>query len=526
MIAWRMSSHKKLILILVLLLSFFVNVWGIGWGLPSNRGWAPDEILPSNVLSGIEARFSAGWHEKYPPFHYYVLALLYSPILILGKLGVLDANDFSTYTLLFYAGRLLSVIMGVGIVFITFLCGREILDEAGAILSALIAAMMAPLVYYSKTVNLEVPYIFWVVLSLLFFLRILKYHNLKDYLLFSTSAVCAVCTKDQAYGFYVLIPLFIVLSYHSSRREHGEKLRLIESLLDRRFLLSSVWALLLFLILHNVLFNADGFLSHFELTTALGRGYGVYENSFQGHLEMFRQSVSHVRFSLGWPAFCACLAGLVTAFWDRKKSGLLLWILVPGISYYIFFINVVRYNYVRFLIPLCVVLALFGGALLSRFLAPRRKLHGLRVSFVGVLFAYTFSYCLSVDLLMVNDSRYFAEEWIKENIDPDSPVGIVGPRRYLPRMPGLQVTRMQVTEEDFDRKRPDYFIMTDRFRRGELIRRAPDSTYLTTEDLMRLGYRLALQYQYQPRWKLLSYEGIDTNLNKINPVIEIFKRIR
>jgi 4-amino-4-deoxy-L-arabinose transferase-like glycosyltransferase len=169
--------------------------------------------------------------------------------------------------LLFYAGRLLSVIMGVGIVFITFLCGREILDEAGAILSSLIAAMMVPLVYYSKTVNLEVPYIFWVVLSFLFFLRILKYHNLKDYLLFSTSAVCAVCTKDQAYGFYVLIPLFIVLSYHSSRRENGDKLRLIESLLDRRFLLSSVWALLLFLILHNVLFNADGFLSHFGLTT-------------------------------------------------------------------------------------------------------------------------------------------------------------------------------------------------------------------------------------------------------------------
>jgi hypothetical protein len=40
---------------------------GISWGLPSDRGWAPDELSPGDVLRGIEARLANGWWDKYPP---------------------------------------------------------------------------------------------------------------------------------------------------------------------------------------------------------------------------------------------------------------------------------------------------------------------------------------------------------------------------------------------------------------------------------------------------------------------------
>ena len=41
------------------------------------------------------------------------------------------------------------------------------------------------------------------------------------------------------------------------------------------------------------------------------------------------------------------------------------------VSYYIGFIDVILYNYDRYLLPICIVQALFGGVALDRFLRWR-----------------------------------------------------------------------------------------------------------------------------------------------------------
>ena len=43
-------------------------------------------------------------------------------------------------------------------------------------------------------------------------------------------------------------------------------------------------------------------------------------------------------------------------------------LLAPVMSYYLAFINVILYNYDRFVLPICLILAIFGG--LSRGCAP------------------------------------------------------------------------------------------------------------------------------------------------------------
>ena len=256
-----------LALILILILSFLINVYGIWWGLPSYRGWAPDEIIPGKVFNGVIKGFSNGWHERHPPLHFYFLAILYSPFIALHLLNVIDVRSLPTYTVLFYLGRFLSVLMGTGTVLVVYLCGREIYDQKASLFAALITALICPFVHFSKTANLDVPYIFWFTLSLLFYVRVLKHHKVNDYLLFAVTAVMSICTKDQAYGFYILTSVFIVLSHYRYEKQRNSEARMIDSFINRKILLSLLLAVVLFLTLHNVLFNLDGFLAHIRLIT-------------------------------------------------------------------------------------------------------------------------------------------------------------------------------------------------------------------------------------------------------------------
>src|SRR5262245_21997646 len=75
------STATTVALGLLLAASLGLNAWGIGWGLPSASGWAPDELVPAAVLDGMSRGFAHGWHDKYPPLHYYLLAALYWPLL-------------------------------------------------------------------------------------------------------------------------------------------------------------------------------------------------------------------------------------------------------------------------------------------------------------------------------------------------------------------------------------------------------------------------------------------------------------
>ncbi len=63
----------------ILLLSIALNLTALWWGLPAHSTWAADEIQPSHVLAAWNVGSPGGWHEKYPPLHYYLLTAAYSP---------------------------------------------------------------------------------------------------------------------------------------------------------------------------------------------------------------------------------------------------------------------------------------------------------------------------------------------------------------------------------------------------------------------------------------------------------------
>ena len=496
----------------VIALSLALNLTAVWWGLPSRYGWAPDELQPSVILEGIDLRFSGDWHQPaYPPFHYYLLALSYLPVL---TLDLVEPQSVSGHTTLFYLGRAISLAMGVGILILVYRIGRTVFDERAGLFSALGVALTAPFIYYSKTANLDVPLSFWVALSLYFFLRLLEEESLRAHLLFTLAAVVAILTKDQAFAFYVF-----PLGFYALRR-----FRLTRSFratfLDRRVIMSLAVGATAFLTLHNVVFNFQGFVNHFEEILWARGHYSAFENTSSQQVALLGQTLLHLKFSLGWPLAVACGLGIVLSLRAWRTNPRPLWILAFASSYYLFFIAPVLSSWLRYALPLAILLAPFTGYALAELVWG-----GVLRKFVaGVTLFYSLWYAASIDLLLLGDSRYSVERWLEEFVPEDAVVGYVGPEYYLPRLDAFEARRLRPTESVLERARPAFLIVnpvySERFepgsREGELFSRLRAG---------RAGYGLALRHQSRPRGVLLHFDGLLANLDKLDPVIEVYQRV-
>jgi hypothetical protein len=509
---------------LILALSFVLFAVGIWWGLPNYRTWAPDEIVPTRVVDGLRQFFSNGWYDQYPPFHFYLLSLVYAPFLLLHKLHVLDLRQLSSYTILFYLGRLLSVVMGTAVVYLVYRCGREIFDRRAALGAALITALIVPFEYYAKTINLDVPYLFWFVWSLFFLIRIMKTQRLKYYLLFAATAAIAVCTKDQAYGLYLLVPLPIIYFGWKHKRQSDPHLSLVRSLFDRKYLYSLLTAAGFFFILHNIAFNLQGFHRHFDLITgSASQDFKIFAPTLSGQVQLLGLTLRQIQGSLGWPLFLVCGAGLVLSLLEKRKSPLLLFLLVPAVSYYAFYIGLILYNYDRFNIPICIVLSFFGGRIVSLLMEPGRGSSKAKTALAVLVFGYSFFYSCSVDVLMVADSRYSVERWMKRNIPSEALIGVASPLEYSPRLTGFHGEFLPLPLEGFPQdRRPDFVIFATAYSLAS-AEGTPEGQFFSEFDKPGGKYQLVLRYKTELPWLAIKYRNVGTNIDAVNPEIQIHK---
>ena len=516
-----MSTERRW-LFLVLLLSLVLNLVPIWWGLPNYDGWAFDEIRPSVVLRGLKRHFSGGWATAYPPLHYYLLSVFFWPALAADAAGLIRLAPIELTTLLYLIGRLLSVVLATATVYLIYRCSRLLDSRPTAVLAALVGALIVPSVFYAKTVNLETPYLFWFVLSLFFFLKILRRHELRDYVLFAAAATFSVCTKDQAIGLYVLSPLVLMVALYRYRRREEPGVSFFKVISDRRVVLSALLAVALFVLIHNWAFNYHGFERHLRIIIHRSPSlFKVYAPTLAGHLAMAGQSLRHIAFAMGAPLALAALAGIIGAFRERRRKTHLLSLLLFGFSYYAVFISVTRHNYVRFLLPICLLLAFFAAAGLADFVRWRRLPRPLAIATVAAALVFCLLRTVSVDLLLLGDSRYRVEAWLRDNVRAGEQVVAFGRQNMLPR--GVQlVPWRRIHRHGF----------------GVAAQLGADLVVVSTDDLWKererafyralesgeLGYQRVLLHRSVPLFNLLDTEGIFTNLDKLNPEIAVFRR--
>jgi len=514
----------------ILVLSFILNITAINWGLPSpgSRGWAADEVTPVSVLDGIESRFSNGWYSRYPPLHFYILSAFYLPVYSLDALKTIHVSNLSRNTVYFIIGRLISVFMGTLIVFVVYLCGCEITDKKSAPFASLITALTPPFLYYSKTSNLDVPYIFWFILAVYFFIRILKYHHTSDYILFAGTGVFSICTKDQAYALLILTPFIIVLSLYGYYKSRGQKNALVKSFINQKTISALVVGTFLFIGIHNWIFNFQGFKRHVSLITGPAMGERFFSNDAAGLTGMFLQTLKHLKFILGWPVLLICILGFLYALSKKNKYPYVFWLLIPMVTYYFTFLFVIGQNSVRHLIPVYILLSFFGALGISYFLYSTRRFRIIKSLLVGILFVNAALYSFSVDVTMLNDSRYYAEQWMEKNIGKNEPILFVGYMNFLPRNKDFHRAQyiLRPTQNVIRNADPSYIIIN-----SNLLRSSQPHLY---EKIINhgLGYREILKYKSSPWLNLLPEHKIKgngsryifTNLKLINPEIIILKK--
>ena len=513
---------------LVILFSLILNVIGIRYGLPGYQGWGPDEVLPRDVKEGIGRCFSNDWFRKYPPFHYYLLALTQAPFLIFSELRGVDFKELSFYSCLFLAGRFLSLFMGAGLIFFVYKCGREIFDQRSSLWAASIAALIVPFVYHAKTTNLDIPYLFWFMISGYFFLRLLKTRQRKYYLFFALTAVLTVCTKDQAYGLYVLPPLFVLFSDWRFEKKTMPNLTAVRFLFNRTYLYAVLVALGTFFLVYNLAFNAQGFLHHVqEITGPKIKAYRLYPNTLSGHLHLLRRALDQIRFSLGWPLFLVCVAGLFRSLVSKPRNLLLLSLLTFAVPYDILYVHVIGFNYARYYLPVCIILSFFGGEFLTFALEPRPKFKRVFQAAVAVIFLYSLLYAFSLNIYMMKDSRYIAAKWVRCNIPKDATIGVVDWICYAQHLDAYRWFFVTPYLVDFRKlsPKPDYIIIDAEFFRGY----SPDSPELRFFENFYRGeekYQLVFRSQTLLPWLPLRDREIRLHINQINPEIKIYKKMQ
>ena len=525
----KQNPPKKAGILIILAVSLLLNTVGIWYGLPSQIGWAPDEILPHDVQDGITQRFSNDWYKKYPPLQFYLLALVETPLVVYAKLKGLGLDDISLNSCLILAHRLLSLIMAVGIVFLVYKCGREIFNERSSLFSAMIAALLVPLVYYAKTANLDVPYLFWFMCSLLFFLRLRKTRRRRCYLLFALSSILAICTKDQAYGLYILPPLVILSSDWKFRKRLDPNLTIIRFLNDKTYIYAAGVAVGAFVLIHNLAFNAQGFLHHIKVITGpISQESRLVSHTVSGHIYLLGRAWSQIRFSLGWPLFLVCLAGVIKSLVSKPRNALLLSLFAFVVSYEVFFIHVILYNYARFYLPLLLILSLFGGQFLAFILGARAKFSTLFRATAMALFIYSAFYAFSLDIFMIKDARYAAEKWIRQNIPKNATIGLAVWRVYAPRVEDYHSVRMIPFSFPKFRalsSKPDFIIVNTKFS----PKYGPNTAAGRFFQKLYTGkgaYRVVFRQQTPLSWLPLKNREVMQQINTINPEIVIYQKLR
>jgi 4-amino-4-deoxy-L-arabinose transferase-like glycosyltransferase len=512
-------------LLVVVALSLALDAWGLRWGLPSEYGWAPDELLPQDVDAAVAQRFAHGWHTKYPPLHFAALAAWTVPVR--GAARWLRWDAAAQHDARMTAARLLSLAMAAGVLVALYLCGRELGDAWAGVLAAALVACSVPFVYYAKVANLDVPYLFWFTLSLLFFLRALRRGRTHDLVLLALSAAAAVATKDQAFALYVLtVP---VLVWELRRLGAGDAPAALP--VGRALLLLGATGLMAYLALSGLVISPAGWLAHVQLIAGPASAeFRMFGRGLFGRTELLWQTVRHLRFAMGGPALLAALAGIGLAVRDRARQRRLLLLLVPIVSYVVFFLLVVLYVYDRFLLPVAVVFALFGGYALAR--AARSPSRPARAA-VPVVLVLALARALSVDVLLATDSRYAVEQWLRREVGPGPLVAAVGPLEYLPRMGGLRWRRLGPSAARLAQVEPDVIVLN-----ADYARRADQGTgeraFYDALDDGSLGYVTVRSGRTDSRWCLLDTDALRregrghiwSNLDKVDPEIRVYRRAR
>ncbi len=419
-------------LLAILLGGFGLRVWGIAWGLPYL--FHPDEYQVVQVYLMMVKNHSLSPHFfGYPGFPLYINALFYAIYYLFQRLmGVFQGPGDIAFPQIvnlgtgviadpniYLIGRLLSIIFGVGTIFLSYLCAKEISKKPYVgLLAAAFTAFSNANVVQSRLILPNIYVAFFTITAIWASVRLRNTGRMTDYLL---AGLAVGLTASSKYNGAVVI-LSVVVAHFLRTGFKGWK--------DKKIYFSFLAAGLVFLITNFFIFlDFNLFLEHFRVVS------NSYIAGWPGFADLPVLWYTTYLLRMEGIVAIAALVGILWAVWKRQFD-----LLIPGSFVLVNFgiLCLMKFYNEHTLLPLLpafqVIAAVLLGILIEKGISlfANHKTFGRAAVIVGTAAIVAYPLWQTVinnsATLQVN-SRTTAQIWIDKNIPPGSRIAI---ERYSP----------------------------------------------------------------------------------------------
>ena len=442
-----MKSWTRNPLFWILLAAAGLRLSGLFWGLPAPDGWDDDGFAPRNFLTALALTWKPGSYFTYPPLHALLLAILNLPSIVMALLhtpslrqpdviGEFIKPEHMTWFAV--TGRLVSLVLSLGIIGIVHEMARLVAGTRAGLFAAAACALNFGLTYYGQVGNLDVPYLFWGLLSLLWAMRAVIEHQVRRWWGAALFAAAAVATKDQAYAlFLATLPLFLVFSFAVDEWTRANARKIALTLLP-----AAVVALLVLLLLDGAITNPSGFMKRLAfLTGPASQNYADYWHGPAGWAALLGDMTRY--YTRGYGLIALPLVGMgVWLTWRRRNAAGFLPLLAI-ISFTLCFNFAALRSDDRFLLPQAVLACVYIGIAVEMIGHARSWLRRAAQGLVAAAALLALHQAIAINAAMLFDPRYDAESWMAAHVRPGDTIETYGQNCFLPRFPkDAAVTRV------------------------------------------------------------------------------------
>jgi len=529
----RLTHHWPILFLISL--SLFLNLYAITWGLPNIDDWASLSLAPVKPLSFAKhLLYREPWLYHYPPFHFIILALAYAPYITYlfisgGIASPVDAYPYGlthplqSLTILTLISRGVSVAMGVGIVVAHYYAMKKFYDRRAAFWAGFFIATSFPIIFYAHIANVDVPQLFWFSLAVYAYVSLLQTPNTKYYLLLGAFTAFSFTTKDSIYAIFIgIAAVSLILPLLEQFQSTKSVISSFKKAFDPKIVYGLIAFTIFLLLIFNPISNWEGLMFHINRHSLRSvRGSWVIRDApskLFGHLELIYHYLEFMVQSNGLLVFCFLVLGVVYGLIVSPKKALIL--MIPILTYYIFFLRIHGTYHLRYMLPIYLLLIWFAAKLCGDLWAGSTKFKILIRPLLGLVFVSSLVYGFSVDFLYANDCRYRAEAWIRTALEEDALILAIEPEYSLPRIP-LKMTVLYRDLWDFDGNliddirdvKADYIIV------GMAIPRRQEQREQVDEFFMNAGYQVLQSFTTTLPWWVPRI----SNLHALYPEVTILR---
>lgn len=427
----------------------------IGWGAPRattpNRikTFATDEILPLEALAEMRNTFVVSRPDRnygYPWWHYFTVAVAQAPYLCYLRLtGKLQApspdypfglqDPVEALRALTLIGRMVSVLMGAGVVVAAYYFGSILLGHLAGVITALLTMLNYLMFYYSRTGNPDVPAFFWSSVGLAIFAKIMIAGLTAGRAAWlGVFAGLAMATKDQALVIFLPVGLCLLIPGVSPLTEssglQGKSARW------RPILAGLAASLVAYAVGTGLVVDPQRHLTHVhalffdpQRVSEAADYWPPHPRTLAGTLGLLTDYLRKLAVMAPPPLLLASIAGVLLAL--RSKPRLLV-LALPALALFVLLLLPIGIVVLRYLLPLALIVSAFAAYALMEL--RRSRLRWLWVPSLAVICVWQALIGADLSYAQYHDTRYAAAAWFAREARIGDRVEYFGAPEIMPHL--------------------------------------------------------------------------------------------